>query len=161
MSTDDVRAKAEGLERRVRRWKITGGLLFAVIIAAELWQIGRPNPLLERTGDLLTIAAFVYMAYWFRRYAPVDAVPQALGRTGSADFYRSRLERQRELAGRRWRYLAVFIPGVTLSLFGRAMERSVEQNAAIAVFGVLLFVVVAWVIGRTGRQMQHELDELA
>jgi len=29
----------------------------------------------------------------------------------------------------------VFIPGVTLSLFGRAMERSVEQNAAIAVFG--------------------------
>ena len=161
MSTDDVRAKAERLERRVKRWKITGGLLFAVIIAAELWQIGRPNPLLERTGDLLTIAAFVYMAYWFRRYAPVDAVPQALGRTGSVDFYRSRLERQRELASRRWRYLAVFIPGVTLSLFGRAMERSVEQNAAIAVFGVLLFVVVAWVIGRTGRQMQHEPDELA
>jgi len=160
MPMNDVRAKAERLEQRVRGWKITGGVLFAVVIGAEAWQIWTPNPLLERTGDLLTIAAFVYMAYWFRRYAPVQAVPEALGRTASVDFYRNRLARQRELASNPWRYIAVFIPGVALSLFGRAGERTVEQNAAIAVVGVLLFVGVAWVIGRTGREMQRELDEL-
>ena len=157
---NDVRAKAERLEQRVRGWKITGGLLLGVVIAVEAWQIWTPNPLLERTGDLLTIAALVYMAYWFRRYAPVESVPGALGRTGSVDFYRNRLERQRELARNPWRYVAVFIPGVALSLFGRAGERTVEQNAAIAVVGVLLFVGVAWVIRRTGREMQRELDEL-
>ena len=100
MSTDDIRAKAERLEQRVRGWKITGGLLLAVVIGAEAWQIWTPNPLLERTGDLLTIAAFVYMAYWFRRYAPIQAVPGNLGRTSSVDFYRTRLERQREGRGR-------------------------------------------------------------
>lgn len=161
MSMNDVRAKAERLEQRVRRWKITGGLLFSLVIGAEAWQVWRPNPLLERTGDLLTIAAFVYLAYWFRRYAPVRSVPGALGRTASVDFYRMRLERQCQLASHPWRYLALFIPGVALSLFGRAGERPVEQNAAIAVVGVLLFVMVAWVIRRTGRQMQRELDDLA
>ena len=161
MSVDDIRAKAERLERRVRGWRITGVVLLVVVIGAEAWQIWTPNPLLEGTGDLLTIAAFVYVAYWFRRYAPVQAVPGTLGRTSSVDFYRGRLERQRELARHSWRYLAVFVPGVALSLFGRASERPVEQNVAIAVFGVLLFVIVAWVIRRTGRQMQRELDDLA
>jgi len=160
MSVNDVRAKAERLEQRVRGWKITGGLLIAVVIGAEAWQIWTPNPLLERTGDLLTIAALIYMAYWFRRYAPIEARPGVLGRTASVDFYRARLERHRDLANHPWRYLAVFIPGVALSLFGRVGERTVEQNAAIAVIGVLLFVTVAWVIRRTGRQMQGELDEL-
>ena len=158
---DDVRAKAETLERRVRGWKVTGGLLFAVAIGIEAWQISTPNPLLERTGDLLTIAAFAYLAYWFRRYAPLEAAPGALGRMASADFYRARLERQRDLSSHPWRYLAVFIPGVGLSLFGRMGERTLEQNAAIAVAGVLLFLGVAWVIRRTGRQLQRELDELA
>jgi hypothetical protein len=160
MSMDDVRVKAERLEQRVRGWKLSGGLLFAAIIGAEAWQVWRPNPLLERTGDLLTIAAVVYVVYWFRRHAPIEALPGTLGRTASVDFYRRRLERQRDLASNPWRYIAVFIPGVALSLFGRVGERTVEQNAAIAVAGVLLFVGVAWVIRRTGRQMQRELDEL-
>ena len=160
MAIDDVRANAEALDRRVRGWKVTGGLLFAIAIGAEAWQIWTPNPLLERTGDLLTIAAFVYVAYWFRRYAPLEADPEALGRMASVAFYRARLERQRDLASHPWRYLAVFIPGVALSLFGRAGERTVEQNAVIAIIGVLLFVVVAWMLRRTGRQMQRELDEL-
>ena len=160
MSTDDIRVKAERLEQRVRGWKIIGGLLLTVVIGAEAWQIWTPNPLLERTGDLLTIAAFVYMAYWFRRYAPIEVVPGTLGRKSSADFYRTRLERQRELASHPWRYLAVFVPGVALSLFGRAGDRTMEQNAAIAAVGVLLFVGVAWTMRRTGRQLQTELDEL-
>jgi hypothetical protein len=160
MAADDVRAKAEALERKVRGWKVTGALLLTVVIGVEAWQIWMPNPLLERTGDLLTIAAFVYLAYAFRRYAPLEAVPWALGRTTSVDFYRTRLERQRDLASHPWRYLAVFIPGVALSLFGRMGERTMEQNAAIAVAGVLLFAGVAWVLRRTGRQMQRELDEL-
>ncbi len=161
MSPDDVRVKADRLERRVRGWKISGGLLLAVVIAVEAWQIWMPNPPLERTGDLLTIAAFVYMAYWFRRYAPLESAPGMLGRTASVALYRVRLERQRDLASHPWRYLAVFVPGVALSLFGRAGERTGAQNAVIAILGVLLFVGVAWVLGRTGRQMQRELDDLA
>ncbi len=132
-----------------------------MIIGAEAWQIWTPNPLLERTGDLLTIAAVVYVAYWFRRYAPIEGLPGTLARTASVDFYRRRLERQRDLANNPWRYIAVFIPGVTLSLFGRVGERTMEQNATIAVAGVLLFLGVAWMIRRTGREMQRELDELA
>jgi hypothetical protein len=53
-----------------------------------------------------------------------------------------------------------FIPGVTLSLFSHALVRSPEQNLAIAVFAVALFVVVARLHQRTARQLTRELDDL-
>jgi hypothetical protein len=117
--------------------------------------------MLDRVGDLLSIAALVYVAYRFRGYGRIGSMPAGLGLTSSVDLYRSQLARQRDLTINGWKYLLLFVPGVSLSLFGRALDRSLNQNIAVAAFGVALFMVVAWLYARTARKLQKEIDLLS
>ena len=160
MSIEEIRSRAERFEQRVRRWGVSTGFLFVLILVVESWQVWRTPELPERVGDLLTMAALVYSAYLFRPYMATQAMPSGLGLTSSVDFYRTQLARQRDLASHPWRYLVLVVPGVGLSLFGDALTRPVFQTAAIAAFGVVLFLWAAWVNGRTARKLQREIDEL-
>ena len=160
LTIDAIRSKAEQFERRTRRSNTFTKWLFVLLIAVEAWQVWRHPELLERLGDLLTIAAFVYVMLVFRGATATRTMPAGLGLTSSVDFYRNELARQRDVASHPWRIFAVFIPGVALSLFGDSLDRSPEQIAAIAAFGVALFLGAAWVTRRTGRRLQHEIEEL-
>lgn len=160
MSIDEIRQRAQRFERRVRRNNVITALLIVVIVAVELRQISIEPELLERVGDSLTIAAFVYLAYWYRRHALGQTAAAGPATTQSVDFYREQLARQRDLSQHPWGYLLPFVPGVGLSLFGSALERSPAQNAAIAGFAVALFIGTAWWHRRSARQLQQEIDEL-
>jgi uncharacterized membrane protein len=160
MSIDDVRSKAERFERTLRRRSLATAALVALVIIVEAWQVWRTPELLERVGDLLTIAAFVYVGYRFRGYATAQMMPAGLGLTSSIDFYRTQLARQRDLASHPWRYYAVFIPGVALSLLSGALDQSPALTAAFAAFGIILFVATAWWTRRGARRLQDEIDEL-
>lgn len=160
MSINEIRERAQRFERRVRRNNILTALLIVVIVAVELRQISVEPELLERVGDSLTIAAFVYLAYWYRRHALGQTAPAGPAMTQSVDFYREQLARQRDLSDHPWGYLLPFVPGIGLSLFGRALDRSPAQNAAIAVFAVALFIGTAWWHKRSARRLQREIDEL-
>jgi hypothetical protein len=160
MPIDEIRSRAERFNQKVRRWGVSGGVLFVLIIVVEGWQVWRETELPERVGDLLTVAALIYWAYLARPYMTTQAMPSGLGLTSSVDFYRTQLARQRDLASHPWRWLVLFVPGVGLSLFGDALSQPVAQTAAIAAFGVALFLWAAWVNGRTARKLQREIDEL-
>ena len=160
MTLADIRSKAARLERQTRRWNVATAGLIILVIAVEAWQISIEPGLLERLGDLLTVVALVYVAYRFRGYASAQPLPSGLGLTGSVEFYRQRLAQQRDVQAHPWGYLAMFVPGVGLSLFGDALDRSQSQNAAIGIFAVALFMTIAWVHKRSARQLQHEIDEL-
>ena len=160
MSVNEIRARAQRFERRVRRNNVLTALLVIVIVGVELRQISVEPELLERVGDSLTIAAFVYLAYWYRRYAFGQTAPAGPAMTQSVDFYREQLARQRDLSDHPWGYLLPFVPGVGLSLFGRALDRPPAQNAAIAVLAVALFIGTAWWHKRSARRLQREIDEL-
>ena len=74
---------------------------------------------------------------------------------------RAELVRQRDLAGDSWGYLLPFVPGVTLSLLGGALQqRPASQVIALAVFGLALFLAVAWLNAFTARKRQMEIDAL-
>lgn len=161
MSIDEIRAKADLFTRKVRRWNIVTAVVIVLVIFLESWQLWREPALLERVGDVLTTAALLYVAYRYREYSIAAPMPAGLGLTTSVDFYRQQLARQRDLAGNPWRLLALFIPGVALSLFGDALARPPAQTAGIAAFGVALFLAVAWLNRRTARKMQDEIDELS
>ena len=157
MSIDVIRARAHEFDVRNRVTGALTGLLLLVILGLEAWQIWVTTEILERVGDLLTVAAIVFTSYQFRHYyAPM---PAALGQTASVDFYRMQLARQHGLASRPWRYLLPFVPGVTLSLVG-PMDRPVGQLLAASAVMVALFVVVAWVFLRTGRNIKADIDRL-
>lgn len=66
MPIDEIRSRAERFERKVRLWNISTAVLFAVLIIGEARQVWSDPDLVGRTGDLLTIAALVHVAYWFR-----------------------------------------------------------------------------------------------
>ena len=160
MSVDNIRAKAERLEQRVRSLNIATAGLFVAVISIEMWQISRSTELLERVGDLLTIAAFVYAAFRFRGSVAVQSMPAGLGLTGSVHFYRDQLVRRRDLSDHPWRFLLPFVPGVGLSLLGGMLEGPPAQRVAVAAFGVALFLAVAWWEKRRSRKHQDEIDGL-
>ena len=157
---DDVRTKAERLDRRTRRSHALGVLLFIFIVSWEAWQVWTGDEVLERAGDLLTIAAFVYIAYRFRRYR-LTAPPVALGNTNCLDFYRAELVRQRDLSKDSWGYLLPFVPGVALALIGNPLDgRPASHIAALITSGVGLFLGIAWWNERAARKIQEEIDLL-
>lgn len=160
MEPSEIRSKAEQLDRKNRGSRVFTALLFILIVIREAWQVWTGQEMLERTGDLLTIAALVYVAYRFHKHLRA-APPFALGRTNSLEFYRSELVRQRDLSKDSWGYLLPFVPGVALSLFGGGFEdRSTGQMVAIAVLGVTLFLGIAWWNAHTARKLQREVDAL-
>jgi hypothetical protein len=160
MPVHEIREKAQRFEQRVRRWNVITALLIVGVMGFELRQIAIERELLERVGDSLTIAAFIYLAYWYRRHTAGQTSPGGPATTRSVDYYRDQLARQRDLSSHPWGYLLAFVPGVGLSLFGRALDRSPAHNVAIAVFAVALFLAVAWWHRRSARQLQLEIDEL-
>ena len=122
MSLNDIRERARRFEQRIMRWNLFTALLIVAIVGLELWQISIERRLLERVGDSLTIAAFIYLAYWYRRHAFNHTAPAGPATTQSVEFYREQLVRQRELSDNPWGYLLPFVPGVGLSLFSSALD---------------------------------------
>lgn len=161
MLLDDIRAKARRFETRTARWRNVGAVAVIVAVIAEAVQVVWPGrDLVERTGDLLTIAAFLYISYEYRKHARLS--PERLGLTSCIDFYRAHLIHERNLAHQSSRYLLPFVPGVALSLLGGVLDSSIPtaRTIAVAVFGVALFIGVAWVNARTARKLQQELAAL-
>jgi hypothetical protein len=160
MSIDEIRSKADRFERKVRRWNAFATCAFALAVGAEVWSVLTHPAVLERVGDGLTLVALVYVVLRYRPYVAVSSMPAGLGVTASTDFYRLQLARQRDLTARPWAILALFMPGVMLSLFGNAVDGPGPRTVAIAVFAVSLFVGVAWLSARTARTLQRDIDEL-
>jgi hypothetical protein len=160
MAVDEVRAKAEHLETKRRRWATFTALLFVLIVIVEALQVWIQEAWLERAGDSLTIAALVYVAYRFRRQRAA-APPVALGTTNCVAFYRAELARQRDLSKDSWGYLLPFVRGVALALFGRRLaERSLSQTLAIIAFGIALFLGAAWWNTYTAHKLRDEIDTI-
>ncbi len=160
MPLDDIRTKAERLDAKTRRWRVVTPVLFILLLLWEAWQIWTQQETLERAGDLLTIVALLYVIYRFRKYH-LAAPPVELGRTNCLDFYRAELVRQRDLSKDGWGYLLPFVPGVALALFGGGFEdRPRSQLVAIAMFGVVLFLGIAWWNAHTARRLQNDIDAL-
>jgi hypothetical protein len=162
MSLAEIRAKAERFEAKTRRWNRVGGASIVVLVIANAVEVLWPGQdILERTGDLLTIAALLYVAYEYRKRGRMASMPEGLALTSCIDFHRAQLASQRDLSRQSARYLLPFVPGVTLSLLGGAFQgMPTPRLVAVAAFGVALFLGVAWVNARTARKLQQEIESL-
>jgi len=82
-SLEDIRAKAQHVEVKVRWWRRVGGAALIVAVIAEIVQVWVGRDLVERSGDLLTIAAILYISYEYGKHArsaPERAGPYELRR---------------------------------------------------------------------------------
>ena len=158
MSIADIRAKALHFETRTRRWRTVGSAAMILVFIANILEAIFETTLLERLGALLVLAAILYVAHEFRKQARLTSMPEGLGLTSSVDFYRAQLAHERHFTRQSARFLLPFVPGVGLSLMGGV--EGAQQIIVAAVFGVALFVGVAWWNAFSARRLQREIDAL-
>jgi hypothetical protein len=157
---DDIRVKAERLDAKRHRMRVWMASFFVLLLIKQAVEVWFQDAILERAGDLLNMAALVYVAYRYRQQR-LAAPPVALGRTNCVEFYRAELVRQRDLSKDSWGYLLPFVPGTTLAVFGRGFEhRPFGQIIAIIVLGVAVFLGVHGWNMYTARKFQREIDAL-
>src|SRR5262245_118504 len=155
MPLDEIRTKAERLETKTRRWRLMTAVLLILLLIKGGVEVWSQTEALERAGDLLLMAALVYIAYRYRRR--LTAPPVALGTTYCREFYRAELVRQRDLSKDSWGFLLPFVPGMALAVFGSAFEsRPAGQLIAIIALSVALFLGVAWWNAYAARKLQNE-----
>ena len=160
MAPDDIRTKAERLDKKTRRWRVATAVLFALLLIKGALEVWTQEGILEKTGDLLLMAALVYTAYRYRKQR-LAAPPVALGRTNCVDFYRAELVRQRDLSQDSWGYLLPFVPGLTLAFLDNVLEASTASQLIALVAGFVgLFLGIAWWNAHTARKFQNEMDAL-
>jgi hypothetical protein len=160
MSLDEIRTRAREFDMRVQRWRLVGGVTVALLLAKNVWEVWTDTELLERAGDLLMLAALVYIVFRFLRHARAETA-STLGVTSCVEHYRSRVRRERDLSREGWKFVLPFVPGFGLILVGRAMQgRPASQVAVLIVIAFAMLAGVLWVIARSGRQLERELAEL-
>jgi hypothetical protein len=159
LSVDDIRNRAQGFDTKVRWWRNVGAAVVFVAVIAEVGQVWLGRDIVERAGDLLTIAAFLCIAYEYRKYSRLQ--PDRLG-LSCVDFYRAQLVYERNLAGQSTRYLLPFVPGVTLSLLHGIIGEGLTtvHRIGVVVVGIAVFLGVAWANARTTRKLQREIDAI-
>lgn len=161
MSQEEIRTKAREFDRRVKRWKVVGGITFALLLAKNVWEVWVDTDLIERVSDLLLALALLYVAFWFRGHVRAETTPATLGLTNCVEHYRSRLARQRDLSRDSWKWVLPFVPGIGLNVLGGMLEtRSMSQMVTLVVLSVALFAGVLWVNARTARQLEREIAAL-
>jgi hypothetical protein len=161
MSLDEIRTKARDLDARVKQWNVVGGLMCALLLVKNVWEIWVDTDLVERAGDSLMLVALVYVIHQFSRYARAETAPAARGQASCVEYYRARLVRQRERQRQGWKFVLPFLPGVGLIVVGRALQgRPAAQVALVIGLAVVLFAGVLWVIARGARTLEREIAAL-
>ena len=146
---------------KVKRGGLVGGLMVAVLLVKNAWEVWTDVEMVERAGDLLMFLALLYVVYRFFRYARAHVAPSTLGLTNCVEHYRSQLVRQHELSRDGWKYILPFAPGIVLILVARMLQgRPASQVAALIVFALALFVGVLWTIARSPRSLEREIAAL-
>ena len=161
MSIDEIRTKAREFERKVQQWRRVGGLTVALLLAKNVWEVWRDTDVIERAGDLMMLAALLFVVFRFVRDARAHSMPATLGQLSCLEHYRRQLVRQRELSRDGWKFVLPFVPGLGLIVVGRALEgRPPTQVALMIAIAVSMLAGVVWVIARGERRLEREIAAL-
>ena len=160
ISADDVRRKARQFEARTRRSILIIAVLMAFAAAGYASFLYLFPGTMQRVGSSLTLAAYLYCAYQFRKGGPLRTVlADAPAATCAA--YQAELKRLRDFD---WiaTLMTPFIPGPAVFLMGSL----VPELGMLKAFGLAAALIVgpfALVIPlnrRRRRTLQLEIEEL-
>jgi len=116
MSIDAVRRNARQFEAKTRRRFRNAGIIMICSAACYVWFLYFFPGILQRIGSSLTLAAYLYCAYQFRKKSAVKRIlAEAPAATCAA--YKAELERLRDFSSNS-NLMAPFIPGPALFMIG-------------------------------------------
>ncbi len=165
MSVEEVRARAGKFEKKIR-WRnvreYAAGAIAMVLLGFSF--AGTPD-VLDRTAFALLIVGMAYVLYQLHRKGQARSMPGEMGTEPSLQFYRSQLERQRDLVGNVWVwYLGPFVPGLVLSAIASVAHNAQPRHLAVLAFWyglIVVFFVFVWRLNvRAARCLQRMIDAL-
>ena len=166
MSVEAVRLRAGKFERRIARRNLRESVASAVVIIAfGYFFVTAPNILLRITWGLF-IAGMIWLTVQLRRKGSPRTMPEDLGAATSVSFFRSELERQRDLLKNVWpSHLGPLVPGyVALNLawvFAPPRPTSWMTILVLDLFFVAIFFGVWKLNQRAARCLQRSIDEVS
>ncbi len=160
MPLEEIRRKASQFEkvisRRNLREYIAGG---AGIVIFTIYLFIFPNPV-ARTGSALIIAGAACVLFQLYKRATPGTLPADLALTGSIEFHRRELVRQRDLLRSVWLwYIGPFVPGIVVFGIGVTPHHAAGSwwNAVpfLSIFGVIM-----WLNYRAAQKLDRQIAEL-
>src|SRR5262249_41044063 len=135
----------------------------AIVLLA--FSMARSHNVLDRSGFALLIAGMVYTMYQLHRRGAAKSVSASAAVGPSLEFYRSELQRQRDLTNTVWSwYLAPFVPGLVVSAIVSAAHNLHPWHIAVVTFwyGLIaaLFVFVWRWNARAARCLERMINDL-
>jgi hypothetical protein len=165
MSAEQIRKRAGKFERKIL-WRNVREYV-AAFIAAVLFAsfFVKSHDVVFRTACGMMILGLGYAAWQLHRKGSAKRVSEEMGTASSLQFYRSELERQRDLAASVWSwYLAPLVPGLLLFAVSSALgDPRPSKLIALALFygfSVGLFILVWKLNARGARCLERQIDEL-
>jgi hypothetical protein len=165
MSVEEIRGRATKFEKKIW-WRnlreYAAGAIAAVLLGFSFASAHNP---LDRIAFALLIAGMGYALYQLHRHGQARNLPVVMGMGPSLQFYRSELERQRDLASNVWTwYLGPFIPGLLLSMIASMLhDTHLRHLSGVAFWYAVMaaFFIFVWRLNaRAARCLQRMLDEL-
>lgn len=165
MSADVIRQRAIRFERRVARRNLRESIASLLAIGAFCYFYATTPGTLLRVTWILFISGMIWIIVHLRLKGTPKAMPAAMGSYSSLEFFRSELERQRDLVNKVWLwYLAPLFPGYfalnLACIFTSPRPPRWGSLVLIDVIFVIAFVAVWKMNQRAARCLQRMIDEL-
>lgn len=166
MSVEAIHLRAGKFERRITGRNLRESVASVVlIIAFGYFFVTAPNPLLRITWGLF-IAGMIWLTVQLWRKGTPRTMPENLAAATSISFFRSELERQRDLLKNVWPwYLSPLVPGYIALNFAWVLAPSRPASWTTILLFDLCFVAIffgVWKFNqRAARCLQRSIDELS
>jgi hypothetical protein len=165
MSTEAIRLRAAKFERRIARKNLHEFVLCLLVAGCFVYFVVTMHELAYRITWALFMVGMIYIAVQLRLQGLPRTMPEGIGNSTCVDFFRSELERQRDLTRNIWpRHFGPLIPGYlafnVAYLLSSHRPGSLAKLALLDAFFVAVFVG-AWKLHiRIVRCLQRSIDSL-
>ncbi len=164
ISVEELRAKAAKFQRRIQ-WRNlreqTACLIVIFVFGAMCVKTSQAVP---RVSYVLIIVAALYIAWHLQARGAPRSLPAEMGRANGIEFYRSELERQRNLLRSIWKwYLGPMLPGMALLITYAIVTAPPGRRTFPAVYAVVaaaFFWLVSLINQRAAERFNRQIAEL-
>lgn len=165
MSAQAIRLRAMKFEHRIARKNLREFILCLAVAGSFVYFLVTMSELPFRITWGLFIVGMIWIAVQLRRKGVPRTMPEGLGTSTSVDFFRSELERQRDLVKNVWPFhFGPLIPGYLALNVAYLLKFHGEANlielALLDAFFVAVFVAAWRVNMRCARSLQRSIDSL-
>jgi hypothetical protein len=157
MAIEDIRNRAGRMKKKADWRDLREYAAAALVVIICLGLGARERNVTVLVGGGLLALGTLYAVYHLRRFGTVRSMPADLGLKDCLDFHRAELVRQHDLYRTVWWwYLLPFVPGTTIILVGRVIERPDRRWLALGV--AVAFSIMGVILGRLNARIAGKLQ---